>query len=76
MNVILLSIFGSVAVGLGRLTVPGHHLTGWPGAYEALAHIWVGMLIALLFFVSPRWPIVVSLVTITVIEIIMGAASQ
>jgi hypothetical protein len=30
---------------VGRFTVPNHGLTGWPGAYEAFAHIAVGVLI-------------------------------
>jgi hypothetical protein len=30
---------------VGRFTVPNHGLTGWPGAYEAFAHIVVGALI-------------------------------
>ena len=32
-------------VFIGRFTVPGHGLTGWPGTYEAIAHIVVGILI-------------------------------
>lgn len=36
----------SVLVGAGRFTVPGHGAS-WPGTYEALAHVWVGVLIAL-----------------------------
>jgi hypothetical protein len=36
----------SVLVGLGRLTVPGHDLS-YAGTYEALAHIWVGVLFTL-----------------------------
>lgn len=35
-----------VAVLLGRFTVPGHGLS-WPGTYEALAHVWVGVMLAL-----------------------------
>ena len=30
---------------VGRFTVPPHGLTGWPGTYEAFAHIVVGALI-------------------------------
>jgi hypothetical protein len=29
---------------VGRFTIPHHGLTGWPGSYEAFAHIVVGML--------------------------------
>jgi len=32
---------------LGRITVPGHGLTGWPGLFEAVAHMLVGALIAI-----------------------------
>jgi hypothetical protein len=35
-------------VALGRFFVPGHALS-LNGTYEALAHIWVGVLIALIF---------------------------
>ena len=36
----------SVAVGVGRFLVPGHGVS-IAGTYEAFAHIWVGVLIAL-----------------------------
>ena len=32
---------------LGRMTVPGHGLTGWPGLFEAVAHMLIGGLIAI-----------------------------
>jgi len=35
----------ALAVFLGRFSVPGHGLTGWPGAYEALAHIALGVML-------------------------------
>lgn len=36
----------SLLVALGRLTVPTRPLSGWPLTYEALAHLWVGVLLA------------------------------
>jgi len=35
----------SFLTGALRFTVPGHGLS-WPGTYEAIAHIWCGVLIA------------------------------
>jgi hypothetical protein len=40
----LFIIVASVAVAVGRFTVPSHGFS-WPGTYEAIAHIWVGVLI-------------------------------
>ena len=34
-------VLSTVAVTLGRFTVPGHDLTGWSGLYEFLAHVYV-----------------------------------
>ena len=34
-------------IALGRFTVPGHSLTGWPGFYEAFAHLLLGAMIAI-----------------------------
>jgi len=42
MTIFLLA--GSLLLALGRFTVPGHPLTGWPGLYEMIAHAWVGIL--------------------------------
>lgn len=47
-----LLIGSTIAVILGRFTVPGHALTGWPGLFEALAHMWVG---AMLTFALLCW---------------------
>lgn len=38
----------AVAVAVGRWFVPGHGLS-WPGTYEALAHIWAGIMLALIW---------------------------
>jgi hypothetical protein len=47
-------ILVSLLVASGRLTVPGHDLC-WPGTYEAIAHIWVGFLLAMIVFDEERW---------------------
>lgn len=39
----------SALVAFGRLTVPGHPHVDWQDSFEALAHIWVGVLITLSF---------------------------
>lgn len=41
-------VFTSALVGIGRFLIPGHALT-WPGTYESMAHIWVGVLLCLSF---------------------------
>jgi hypothetical protein len=38
----------SMAFGIGRFFIPGHALTV-PGTYEALVHIWVGILMVFAF---------------------------
>lgn len=48
MKVIIVII--SAIIGTIRFLIPGHELS-WVGTYEAFAHIWVGMLIALII-----WP--------------------
>ena len=50
-----LLILLTVAVIAGRFTVPGQALTGWPGAYESFAHMWVGAMVVLAFYVQPWW---------------------
>jgi hypothetical protein len=39
--------FAALFIALGRFTIPGHGLTGWPGFYEALAHLLLGAMIAI-----------------------------
>lgn len=64
----------SIAIGIGRLFVPGHDLSV-AGSYEAFAHIWVGALLLASFTrcIEPteRWVARASLATITVVEIVM-----
>ncbi len=43
----------AACVGVGRFLVPGHDLS-WPGAYEAGAHVWVGVA-GLLWVQNARW---------------------
>lgn len=47
---LIIVVLLSILVGFGRFLVPGHDLS-LAGSYEALAHIWVGVLITLAFFV-------------------------
>lgn len=57
---------------IGRLTIPGHGLTGWPGAYEALAHIALGALIgAAIYDARNRAPITSIIVALSVFEFVM-----
>jgi hypothetical protein len=74
-------VIGSLVVGFGRLFVPGHELS-LPGTYEAFAHIWVGILLAVGLikvldlaeevknntFITVTW---LSLVAITAFEVYM-----
>ena len=67
-----LVVMGSVLVGLGRFTVPGHGLS-WPGTYEAFAHIWVGVLLCLGFVGNHRKLAWVALVATSLLELMMAA---
>jgi hypothetical protein len=49
---LLFILISSLCIGVGRFTIPGHSLTGWPGLYETLAHLWVG---SLLTVVVMKW---------------------
>ncbi|HTP77710.1 MAG TPA: hypothetical protein VMJ73_12105 [Rhizomicrobium sp.] len=42
-------------LGIGRFTIPGHGLTGWPGFYEAVGHILLGMMIAVALYAIWCW---------------------
>ena len=59
-----------IAVGIGRFFIPGHALS-WAGTYEAMAHIWVGVLCAILCQKDKRKIAAACLCAITVIEIIL-----
>ena len=63
----------SVLVGIGRFSIPGvHQVVSWEDTYEALAHIWVGWLFAVIFL-RPllRKPAIWCLVVINAIELTM-----
>lgn len=63
-------LLGSLLVGFGRLAVPGHDLS-WAGSYEALAHVWVGVLLTL-GVIGPRRRCAWGLLTVlTVFETLM-----
>lgn len=68
MPVLLLLI--SVLVTYGRLLVPGHDLS-LPGSYEAIAHIWVGFLLCLWIFGPYRKSAFLTLLALTVLEVVM-----
>ena len=67
---VIIIVLASVAIAMGRFTVPGHGLS-WPGSYEAFAHIWVGILIAISFSRALRVPTLICLVVITVLETVI-----
>ncbi len=62
-------LVSTVLVLVGRCTIPGHGLS-WPGTYEALSHIWVGLLIGLWWKSRDRW-LLIALAVTTVFETIM-----
>jgi len=66
----------SVVVAVGRFTIPGHGLTGWPGFYETMAHIFVGALIILAISGTNKWLSRVMLGLLTALEVVafMGVA--
>lgn len=64
-------VIGSVLVAAGRFTVPGHGAS-WPGSYEAVAHIWVGVLMALGFVGEHKKVAWLALALITVVEVVMA----
>ena len=69
---IWLIVIGSVLVAAGRFTVPGHGVS-WPGSYEAVAHIWVGILLCLGFVGAHRKAAWIALVLISIVEVVMAA---
>ena len=69
-KVILLVVAISAMVYAGRYAVPGHALS-YAGTYEAFAHIWVGVLIALAFRKELRVVSLVCLAVTTALEAMM-----
>lgn len=77
MNQLVAIIIVSFLIAIGRFTIPGHALTGWSGFFETLAHIWVGAMIVLAYYMPKlRWAIVVMLVSVTVVEVVMFLVDQ
>ena len=70
-RVMWLIVIGSVLVAGGRFAVPGHGVS-WPGSYEAVAHIWVGVLICLGFTGNHKKEAWIALGLITLLEIVMA----
>jgi hypothetical protein len=66
-----LIVIGSVLVAAGRFTVPSHGVS-WPGSYEAMAHIWVGVLICLGFTGSHKKEAWIALALTSVLELAMA----
>jgi hypothetical protein len=63
----------AVLISIGRFTVPGHGLS-WPGSYEALAHIWIGVMVAVTYYRwrSPTgWAALTALVATSALETVM-----
>jgi hypothetical protein len=63
-------IVTALVVAAGRFTIPGHGLS-YAGTYEALAHIWVGAMIVLVFDERYRVMALAALLATTVIETVM-----
>lgn len=68
MRSILLIAASSLLVLVGRFLVPGHDLS-WAGSYEAIAHIWVGVMLTLSW--RRNWFALASLVALTMVETVM-----
>ena len=66
-----LIVLVSVLVAAGRFTIPGHGVS-WPGTYEAMAHIWVGVLLCLGFTGSHKKEAWIALVLTSVLELVMA----
>jgi hypothetical protein len=73
----LVVVLLSAVIALGRFTVPGHGLTGWPGTYEALAHIALGALIAIAYFCKvDRAMTIMFIAVVTLLECAMFALQR
>lgn len=64
-------VIGSLLIAAGRFAIPGHGLS-WPGSYEAVAHIWVGVLICLGFTGDHKKEAWVALGLISLLEVVMA----
>ena len=72
-RVMWLIVTGSVLVAGGRFAVPGHGVS-WPGSYEAVAHIWVGVLLCLGFTGDHKKQAWLALGLISVLEVVMAVS--
>jgi hypothetical protein len=72
-SVTWLIAIGSVLVAGGRFTVPGHGVS-WPGSYEAVAHIWVGVLLCLGFTGDHKKQAWLALGLISLLEVVMAVS--
>ena len=61
-------VFLSVLVGIGRFFIPGHDLS-WPGTYESMSHIWVGVLLCLSF--QKNRLAIAAVVLLSILEVVM-----
>lgn len=61
-------VVSAILVGIGRFTIPSHGLS-WPGTYEALVHIWCGVLIVFSF--QRNWLALGLLITLTTLEVVI-----
>lgn len=61
-------VFISVLVGIGRFLIPGHDLS-WPGTYESMSHIWVGVLLCLSF--QKNRIAIAAVILLSVLEVVM-----
>jgi hypothetical protein len=71
MHKTILIIAAATLCALGRFTIPGHGLTGWPGLYETLAHIFVGVLLVLAWGGDLRTLSRLALAALIVLEVVM-----
>ncbi len=68
-----LLLISALLIVVGRFTVPSHGLS-WPGSYEAIAHIWVGILCAGIYYewgTTNAWWIAGVLILTTAFETLM-----
>lgn len=70
---ITLLLISAAFIVLGRFTVPSHGIS-WPGSYEAMSHIWVGIVSAVIYYewgTTNAWWFAGVLILTTVFETVM-----
>lgn len=68
-----LLLISTAFIVVGRFTVPSHGLS-WPGSYEAIAHIWVGLVAAAIYYewgTERAWWCAAVLILTTAFETVM-----